>query len=63
VPQETEVVAVGPGRLGDSGKRVAIHVKKGSRVPIGKYPDTDIEVKGEGQLVIREEEVLAVIER
>jgi chaperonin GroES len=61
--QEAEVVAVGPGRVDDSGKRVPVDVKKGSRVLIGKYSGTEIKLKGEDHLIIREEDVLAVIER
>ncbi len=62
IQQEAEVVAVGPGCLNDSGKRVPVDVRKGSRVLIGKYSGTEIKVKGEDHLIIREEDVLAVIE-
>ena len=59
-PQEAEVVAVGPGRLED-GERVAPEVKKGDRVLIGKYSGTEVKLDGEEHLILREEEVLAVI--
>jgi chaperonin GroES len=60
--QEAEVVAVGPGRVSDSGKRVPVDVKKGNRVLVGKFSGTEIKVKGEAHLILREEDVLAVIE-
>jgi chaperonin GroES len=59
-PQEAEVVAVGPGKL-DEGKRVALEVKKGDKVLIGKYSGTEVKLDGEEHLILREEEILAVI--
>jgi len=59
-PQEAEVVAVGPGRI-DEGKRVALEVKKGDKVLIGKYSGTEVKLDGEEHLILREEEILAVI--
>ena len=59
-PQEAEVVAVGPGRVED-GKRVALEVKKGDKVLIGKYSGTEVKLDGEEHLILREEEILAVI--
>ena len=59
-PQEAEVVAIGPGRLED-GARVAPEVKKGDRVLIGKYSGTEVKLDGEEHLILREEEILAVI--
>ena len=59
-PQEAEVVAVGPGRIED-GKRVALEVKKGDKVLIGKYSGTEVKLDGEEHLILREEEILAVI--
>ena len=59
-PQEAEVVAVGPGRLED-GKRVGLDVKKGDKVLIGKYSGTEVKLDGEEHLILREEEILAVI--
>ena len=59
-PQEAEVVAIGPGRLED-GSRVAPEVKKGDRVLIGKYSGTEVKLNGEEHLILREEEILAVI--
>ena len=59
-PQEAEVVAVGPGRI-EEGKRVALEVKKGDKVLIGKYSGTEVKLDGEEHLILREEEILAVI--
>ena len=59
-PQEAEVVAVGPGRTED-GKRIALDVKKGDTVLIGKYSGTEVKLDGEEHLILREEEILAVI--
>ncbi len=61
-PQEAEVVAVGPGKLDDNGKRIPLEVKKGNRVLIGKYSGTEVTLDGEEHLIMREDEVLAVIE-
>ena len=59
-PQEAEVVAVGPGRLED-GKRVASDVKKGDKVLIGKYSGTEVKLDGEEHLILREEDILAIL--
>ena len=59
-PQEAEVVAVGPGRL-DEGTRVALEVKKGDKVLIGKYSGTEVKLDGEEHLILREEDILAKI--
>ena len=59
-PQEAQVVAIGPGRL-EEGKRVAPEVKKGDKVLIGKYSGTEVKLDGEEHLILREEEILAVI--
>ena len=60
-PQEGLVVAVGPGKVTDSGNRVASEVKAGDRVLFGKYSGTDIKIDGEEHLILREDDVLAVI--
>jgi len=62
-PQEAEVVAVGPGKLDDNGKRVPTEVKKGDRVLIGKYSGTDIKIGDDEFLIVREDEILGVIEK
>ena len=61
-PQEGMVVAVGPGRRGN-GKPIALDVKKGDRILFGKYSGTEIRLGDEEHLILREEDVLGVIER
>jgi len=61
-PQEAKVVAVGSGRLTDEGKLIALEVKKGDRILVGKYSGSEVQIDGEEHLIIREEDVLAVIE-
>ena len=61
-PQEAEVVAVGPGKLNEDGKRIPLEVKKGNRILIGKYAGAEVTIDGEEHLIMREDEVLAVIE-
>lgn len=61
-PQEGKVVAVGPGRVDDDGNRVALEVKKGDRILMGKYAGTEVKIDGEDHLIMREDDVLAVIE-
>ncbi|HOW52510.1 MAG TPA: co-chaperone GroES [bacterium] len=62
-PVEGEVVAVGPGKLTDSGERVKMEVKKGDRVLFSKYGGTDIKIEGEEHLILREEDVLAIVSK
>ena len=62
-PQEAEVMEVGKGRVNDDGKTIPLVVKKGDRVLIGKYSGTEVTVDGVELVIIREEEVLAVIEK
>ena len=61
-PQEAEIVAVGPGKLDDNGKRVPVDVKKGDRVLIGKYSGSEIKLGDEELVILREDEILAVVE-
>jgi chaperonin GroES len=58
-PQEGEVVAVGPGKLGEDGKRVEMEVKKGDRVIYAKYAGTEWKYEGEEYLILRESDILA----
>jgi len=60
-PQEGKVVAVGPGRR-DDGKLVALDVKAGDRVLFGKYAGSEIKIDGEEHLILREEDILGVVE-
>jgi len=58
-PQEGEVLAVGPGRLDDNGKRVPMEVKEGDRVLYSKYAGTEIKLDGEELLVVSSRDILA----
>jgi chaperonin GroES len=60
-PQEGEVLAVGNGKVLDSGTKVSLDVKVGDKILFGKYSGTDIKIDGEDVLILREEEVLAVL--
>jgi chaperonin GroES len=60
-PQEGEVVAVGPGRLTEDGKRIVMEVKKGDRILIGKYSGTDVKIDGTEYVILREDDVLGVL--
>ncbi|MEO7144260.1 MAG: co-chaperone GroES [Bryobacteraceae bacterium] len=60
-PQQADVVAVGNGKLLDNGERASIAVKKGDRILFGKYGGADIRVDGEEYLILREDEILAVL--
>jgi chaperonin GroES len=60
-PQEGKVVAVGEGKKTDEGKVLPLSVKVGDKILYGKYSGTEITVEGEEYLIIREEDILAVI--
>ncbi len=60
-PQEGEVVAVGPGKLQDDGKRQPMDVKQGDRILIGKYSGTEIKIDDDEYVILREDEILGVI--
>ncbi len=61
-PQEAEVIAVGEGKFDDNGKRIKLDVKKGDTVLIGKYSGTEIKIDDVEYTILREDEVLAVVE-
>jgi chaperonin GroES len=61
-PQEAKVIAVGPGKLNDDGKRSPLDVKEGDRVLIGKYSGSEIKIENEEFVILREDEVLAVVQ-
>jgi chaperonin GroES len=61
-PQQAEVFAVGNGKLLDSGERVAPEVKAGDRILFGKYSGSEIKIDGEEYLILREDEILGVLE-
>ena len=60
-PQEGEVLAVGNGRILENGTKIALDVKVGDKILFGKYTGTDIKIDGEDVLILREDEVLAVL--
>jgi chaperonin GroES len=60
-PQEAEVIAVGPGKLSDDGKRSPMDVQAGDRVLMGKYSGSEIKLDGTDYVILREEEILAVV--
>lgn len=62
-PQQGKVIAVGGGKKKDDGKVVPMDVKKGDSILFGKYSGQEIKIEGEEYLIMREEEVLAVIEQ
>ena len=62
-PVEGKIVAVGPGKLNDAGERVALQVKGGDTVLFSKYGGTDVKIDGENYLIMREDDVLGIIER
>ena len=61
-PQQGKVVAVGAGKFGDDGKRQAMNVKAGDRILFGKYSGSEVKLDGEEHLIMREEDVLAILE-
>ena len=62
-PMEGKVIAVGSGRLEKDGKRTALEVKAGDRILFGKYAGTEIKIEGTEHLMMREEDILGVIEK
>ncbi len=61
-PDRGEVLAVGPGKVGDDNERIALQVKVGDKVLFGKYAGTPVKVDGQELLIMREEDLLAIIE-
>jgi chaperonin GroES len=61
-PIEGKVVAVGKGKIGDDGKRIALEIKKDDKILFSKYGGTDIKIEGEEYLIMREDDVLGIIE-
>ena len=62
-PMEAKIIAVGEGKYDDNGKRVPLEVKAGDHVLIGKYAGTEIKIDEDEMLILREDEVLAVVEK
>lgn len=61
-PQEGKVVAVGKGKTDDDGDRIPLDVKKGDKVLFSKYAGTEVNIEGEEHLIIREDDVLGILE-
>ena len=60
-PMEAEVVAVGEGKFDDNGKRIPMSVQPGNRVLIGKYSGTEVKIDGVDHVIVREDEILAIV--
>jgi len=60
-PMEGEVVAVGPGKMADDGKRIVMDIKAGDRVLYNKYGGTEVKIEGVEHLIMREDDVLGII--
>ncbi|MGC8762935.1 MAG: co-chaperone GroES [Acidobacteriota bacterium] len=61
-PLEGEVIAVGPGRLDDAGKRMPMSVKPGDKVLVGKYAGTEIKIDDVEHVIVREDEIMGIVE-
>ena len=62
-PAEGEIIAVGPGKLNDKGERTAMDVNPGDVVLFSKYGGTDVKIEGEDYLIMREDDILGVVEK
>jgi chaperonin GroES len=61
-PQEGKVIAVGLGKVGDDGKKIALDVKAGDKILFGKYSGSEVKLDDKEYLIMREEDVLAILE-
>ena len=61
-PQEGKVIAVGNGKIGDDGKRISLDVKGGDKILFGKYSGSEVKLDDKEYLILREEDVLAILE-
>jgi chaperonin GroES len=61
-PIEGKVIAVGAGKVMENGKRMPVQVKEGDRILFGKYAGTDIKIEGEDHLIMREDDIIAIVE-
>ena len=61
-PQEAKVIAVGNGKVTDEGKKIALDVKAGDRILFGKYSGSEVKIEDKEYLILREEDVLAILE-
>jgi chaperonin GroES len=62
-PQEGKVVAAGPGKVDENGKRIPLDVKKNDRVLFGKYAGTEIKIDGVEHIIMREDDILGIMEK
>jgi len=62
-PQEGKVIAVGPGKINEEGNKIALDVKAGDKVLFGKYSGTEIKIDGVEHLIMREDDILAIIDK
>ena len=62
-PQEGKVVAAGPGKLDENGKRIPLEVKKDDRVLFGKYAGTEIKIDGVEHFIMQEDDILGIMEK
>jgi chaperonin GroES len=61
-PQEGEILAVGPGKVLDNGKRTTLEVQVGQRILFAKYSGTEVKIEGEEYLILRESDILGIVE-
>lgn len=61
-PAEGKVTSVGNGKVGDDGKRIPLEIKKGDRILFGKYSGTEVKIEGDEYLIMREDDVLGIIQ-
>jgi chaperonin GroES len=61
-PQEGKIIAVGPGKIGDDGKRTPLTVKAGDKILFSKYAGTEIKINGVEQIFMKEDDILGVLE-
>ena len=61
-PQEGKIIATGPGKIGDDGKRLPLNVKKGDKILFSKYAGTEIKIDGVEQIFMKEDDILGVLE-
>ena len=61
-PQEAKVIAVGNGKVGENGKKIALDVKAGDKILFGKYSGSEVKIDDKEYLILREEDILAILE-
>jgi len=61
-PQQGKIIAVGPGKVADDGKRIAMEVKPGQKVLFGKYSGSEIKIDGKELLIMREDDILGIVD-